>query len=356
MESRIDRLSEHVEGFGFDAYVCTRSPNVYYFTGSISGGRLIVTPNEEPTLLVGRLNLTCAQDQAKGCGVKPYTRMEIIDLMVEELSGANPKNIGFDELSLSMYNDLKVKMSNVELKAAPEIVRSMRMLKDADEIKLMRRAAELADIGMEAIKDCLMVGIGENEVAAEAAYAMRKAGADALAFPFIVVSGPRSAYPHGGVTDRKIKKGEFVTIDMGAGYKEYKTDITRTFIVGPPTEKQAEIYETVLSANLSALQKIREGVPGTEVHAEAERVIGEAGYGEYFIHGLGHGVGLEVHEGPSLGKSSKDILEIGNVATNEPGIYIPGYGGVRIEDTVLVTSSDPVCLTKTPKDLGAMRV
>jgi len=356
MESRIDRLSEQIEGSGLDAYVVTKSPNIYYFTESISGGRLIVTPNEEPTLLVGRLNLTCAQDQAKGCGVKPYTRKEIINLMARELSGANPKNIGFDELSLSMYNDLKEKMPDVETKAAPEIVRSMRMVKDEDEINLMRRAAVLADIGMDAIKDCLRIGIRENEVAAEAAYAMRKEGADALAFPFIVASGPRSAYPHGGVTDRKIKMGEFVTIDMGAGYKEYKTDITRTFIVGPPTERQAEIYETVLSANLSALQKIRERVPGSEVHAEAERIIGEAHYGEYFIHGLGHGVGLEVHEGPSLGKSSKDILEIGNVVTNEPGIYIPGYGGVRIEDTVLVTSSDPVCLTKTPKDLDAMCV
>lgn len=356
MESRIDKLSERFEGSGFDAYVCTRSPNIYYFTGSISGGRLVVTPNEEPSLLVGRLNLACAIDQTRGCGVKPYTRKELIDLMVGELSETDPKTVGFDEISLSMYNDLKDRMPDVELKAAPEIVRSMRMVKDEDEIRLMRCAAELADIGMDAIKESLRVGIRENEVAAEAAYAMRKEGADALAFPFIVVSGHRSAYPHGGVTDRKIKEGEFVTIDMGAGYKEYKSDITRTFIVGSPTERQAKIYETVLSANLSALRKIREGVPGTEVHAEAERIIGEAQYGEYFIHGLGHGVGLEVHEGPSLGKTSTDILEIGNVVTNEPGIYIPGYGGVRIEDTVLVTSSDPVCLTKTPKDLDAMRV
>jgi len=317
---------------------------------------LIVTPNEEPSLLVGRLNLACAIDQAKGCSVKPYSRKEMIDLMVGELRGTDPESVGFDEISLSMYNDLKERMPDVELKAAPEIVRIMRMVKDEGEIRLMKSAAELADIGMDSIKENLRVGVRENEVAAEAAYAMRKEGADALAFPFIVVSGPRSAYPHGGVTDRKIKKGEFVTIDMGAGYKEYKTDITRTFVVGPPSERQTEIYNTVLSANLAALQKIRKGVPGTEVHAEAERVIGEAQYGEYFIHGLGHGVGLEVHEGPSLGKTSKDILEIGNVVTNEPGIYIPGYGGVRIEDTVLVTDSDPVCLTTTSKDLDAMSV
>ena len=356
MDSRIDRLSQLVRNKGLDAYVVMRDPNVFYLTGSISGGRLILTRNEEPTLLVGRLNLACAQDQAKGCGVKPYTRKEQIDLIVTELGGGDLETIGFDEISLSMYNDLSGRMPDVELRTAPEIIGSMRRVKDAGEIELMKRAAELADIGMDAINDCIVDGIRENEVAAEAAYAMRREGADSLAFPFIVVSGPRSAYPHGGVTDRKIKRGEFVTIDMGAGYKEYKTDITRTFIVGSPTERQVEIYETVLSANLSALRKIRKGVSGAEVHADAERVIGEAGYGEYFIHGLGHGVGLEVHEGPSLGKTSEDILEVGNVVTNEPGIYIPGYGGVRIEDTVLVTTSDPVCLTETPKDLDAMRV
>jgi Xaa-Pro aminopeptidase len=171
-----------------------------------------------------------------------------------------------------------------------------------------------------------------------------------------VVSGPRSAYPHGGVTERKIKSGEFVTVDMGASFKEYKTDITRTFIVGTPSEKQKTIYETVLEANLTALDKIREGVSCADVHNTAMGVIEKAGYGDYFIHGLGHGVGLEVHEGPSLGKTSKDVLAAGNVVTDEPGIYIHGFGGVRIEDTVLVTKSDPERLTKTPKELDAMRI
>ena len=356
MDSRLDRLDQQIEDNGLDAYVVTRAPNVYYFTGSISGGRLIVPKDGEPTLLVGRLNLTCAQDQAKGCSVRPYNRKEMIDLMAGELRESKSEKVGFDEISLSMYNDLGERMPDVELRAVPEIARGMRMVKDDHELELMKRAAVLADNGMDAIKECLRAGVRENEVAAEAAYAMRRGGADSLAFPFIVVSGPRSAYPHGGVTERKIREGDLVTIDMGAGYKEYKTDITRTFIVGSPSERQVEIYEAVLRANLGALEKIRRGVPGAEVHAEAEGILGEAGYGEYFIHGLGHGVGLEVHEGPSLGKTSEDTLEVGNVVTNEPGVYIPGYGGIRIEDTVLVTPSDPVCFTKAPKDLEAMIV
>lgn len=353
---RIKRLTQSLEAMGLDAYVVTREPNVFYYTGSISGGNLIVSSETDPLLLTGRLNLACALDQAKGCEIKPYTREELVDKIVEKLDEFKPKKIGFDDLPLKLYRDLKERLKGLELKIEADAVRNMRMFKDADEVELMRRAGELADVGMEAVKNCLKDGIRENEVAAEASYAMMKEGADALAFPFIVVSGPRSAYPHGGVTDKKIRGGEFVTMDMGASFKEYKTDITRTFLVGTPSEKQRRIYETVLEANLAAHDKIRDGIAGTEAHRTAMEVIEKGGYGEYFIHGLGHGVGLEVHEGPSLGKTSNDILRTGNVVTNEPGIYIHGFGGVRIEDTVLVTRSSPERLTKTSKELDEMIV
>jgi len=321
-----------MEEAGLDAYIISKSPNVYYFTGTISGGKLILTRDDPPVLLTSRLN------------------------MVASLQASDPRKIGFDDISLSLYNDLKEKIPNATLMEAPEIVREMRMIKDSEEIELMRRAGALADSGMEAIRDCIGEGVRENEVAAEAAYAMRKQGADALAFPFIVVSGPRSAYPHGGVTERKIRKGEFVTIDMGASFREYKSDITRTFIVGTPIERQRDIYETVLQTNMVALDLIRKGETGFDVHMVAAKLIEDAGYGEHFIHDLGHGVGLEVHEGPNLGKTSKDTLRKGMVVTDEPGIYIHGFGGVRIEDTVLVTDSAPERLTRYAKDLDAMRV
>lgn len=214
----------------------------------------------------------------------------------------------------------------------------------------------MADVGMEAIREHLGEGMREYEVAAEATYAMMWNGAEGIAFTTIVASGPRSAYPHASVTDRRIRKGDFVTIDMGATYKEYRSDITRTFIVGEPTEEQAKIYEAVLRANQTVLPEIKDGASGREVDGVARAVIEEAGYGEYFVHSLGHGVGLEVHEPPSLSKTSEDTLETGNVVTDEPGIYIPGFGGVRIEDTVLVTGSGPVRLTRFDKGLDAMRV
>jgi len=352
---RATKLAESLEGAELDAYIVTREPNIIYFTGSISGGVLIVSPDAPPVLLTSRLNLYIAEDQAEGFDVKPYTRKDKLEMIANHLKHLDPTRIGFDELSLSQYLELGENLSS-ELVENPDIIWAMRRVKDSGEQELMRRAGELSDVGMEAIRNCLKEGIREHEVAAAAAHAMRKDGAGDISFPFIVASGPRSAYPHAGVSERKIRKGNFVTIDMGAAYKSYRSDNTRTFIIGAPSEKQREIYETVLDANEAALPEIREGVKGVEVDGVARKIIEEAGYGEAFIHGLGHGVGLEVHEPPSLSKTSEDTLSAGNIVSNEPGIYLKDWGGVRIEDTVLVTGSGPERLTKFNKELDAMRV
>ena len=351
--NRIKRLEKQVEKAGYEAYVVTNSSNVLYYTGAIGGGRLVVKPGKDALLLSGGLNIAPALDMARDCTVVPYTRETSNQVLTDALKGCI--KVVFDSIGDRLKPTVDA-LENVFVEVDPELPKAMRRVKDEGEIKLMRRAAELADIGMEAIRNSIGVGVPEYQVAAEAAYAMRKNGAEALAFPFIVVSGPRAAYPHGGVTDRKIQNGDFVTIDMGAQYKFYKTDITRTFIVGEPTAKMREIYETVLKAQLAALDMIKPGVPGNEVHNKAADIIAEAGYGKYFNHGLGHGVGLDVHEGPGLGKRSSDALVEGNVVTNEPGIYIRSYGGVRIEDTVLVTETGAERLTKFPKALNEIKV
>ncbi len=353
---RTERLSKSLEDTGLDAYIVTREPNIFYYTSSISGGVLIIAPDTRPLLLTSRLNLYVAQDNAQGCDVEPYTRKDKDEKILERLNQIAPEKISFDELSLGEHKALEEKLGEVELKENPDLVWAMRRVKDASEQKFMKRAGELSDIGMEAIREFLVAGVKEHEVAAAAANAMRMGGADDISFPFIVASGPRSAYPHAGVSERKIRRGDFVTIDMGATYRGYCSDITRTFIVGSPSEKQRTIYETVLEANEAALPEIRESAKGIDVDRIARDIITKAGYGEDFIHGLGHGVGLEVHEPPSLSKRSGDTLTIGNVVSNEPGIYIKGFGGVRIEDTVLVTSSGPERLTYYDTGLDAMRV
>jgi Xaa-Pro aminopeptidase len=332
---RIEILSKSLEDAGLDAYIVTREPNILYYTGSISGGVLIVATDASPLLLTSRLNLYVAQDNAQGCDVESYTRKDKDEKVLERLNQIAPEKIGFDELSLGDYKTLSDNLGGSELKENPDLIWAMRKVKDASEKKLMRRAGELSDIGMEAI---------------------RVAGADDISFPFIVASGPRSAYPHAGVSDRKIRRGDLVTIDMGATYRGYCSDITRTFIVGPPSEKQRKIYETVLEANEAALPEIRVGAKGIDVDLIARDIIAEAGYGEDFFHSLGHGVGIEVHEPPSMSRSSKDVLSMGNVVSNEPGVYLKGFGGVRVEDTVLVTDSSPERLTEFDKGLDAMRV
>ena len=353
---RTERLSKSLEDARIDAYIVTREPNIFYFTGSISSGVLIISPDTKSLLLTSRLNLYVAQDNARDCDVEPYNKKEKDEKIVERLNAIAPEKVGFDELSLVEYKSFKSKFGEMELKEKPGLVWTMRREKDASEINFMKRAGTLSGVGMEAIREFLVKGVRENEVAAAAAKAMRAEGADDISFPFIVASGPRSAYPHAGVTERKIRKGDFVTIDMGATYKGYCSDITRTFIVGTPSEKQRTIYETVLEANETALPEIRAGAKGVEVDRIARDIITKAGYEAGFIHSLGHGVGLEVHEPPALSQWSKDILAVGNVVSNEPGIYVKGFGGVRIEDTVLVTSSGPERLTNFDKDLDAMRV
>jgi len=347
---RIKKLREVLAENQLDAFIVTREPNIYYYTGSISGGYLIVPVDDTPILFTSVLNYNIALDQAKEVEVQSFKRSELIDKITKICSDLKPNKIGFDELSLNHYNNIGEKIDS-ELIQSTDLIWSMRRVKEREEISNMKKAAKQADVGMKAAQDSMAMGVTEYELAAEASYAMRRKGADDYAFPFIVASGPRSAYPHAGVTDRKLEEGDFITIDMGAKFRGYCIDLTRTFILGNPTEKQREIYNTVYSANIAAFPYYKEGSKGIDVDKVSRDLIKQSGYGAYYIHGLGHGLGLEVHEPPFVSQLSKDTLVSGNVASNEPGIYIHGYGGVRIEDSVHVTEDDPIALTEFPKKI-----
>ncbi len=225
-------------------------------------------------------------------------------------------------------------------------------VKDTEEIALMRKAAELTSVGMKTAHETLKAGMTEIEVAAEIEYTMRKHGSYGTAFETILSSGPASAFPHGGCTERKIRKGDLTVVDIGAVYKNYRSDMTRTFVAGEPSEKQKKIHAIVKEAQDKAFAAIKPGAKTHTVDAAGRHAIEKAGYGEFFVHGLGHGVGLDVHEAPTLNSISKEKLQAGNVVTDEPGIYLVGYGGVRIEDTVLVTNEGAEKLTIGPYELG----
>lgn len=351
---RLKKLLRGFEREEFDAYLVYGSANIYYLTSSTGGGLLLIDSGE-PTLYTPRLNYLMAKEQVEVCEVVLYKKEEeLFKAISERLKEA--KIIGYNTLPLTLFNRLREKLGEAKLREAPELVWKMRRIKDEKELKLIRRAGELTDLGMEAAKEALRPGVREHEVAAEIAYAMMREGAEGLAFQPIVASGYRSAYPHAGVTEKRIKQGELVVVDVGAIYKEYRFDITRTFIVEEASEQQERLYDVVLEAHLQAMKALKPGVEAKEIDGIARSIISDADLGQYFIHSLGHGVGLEVHEPPTLGMDSKDILEAGNVVTDEPGVYIPKFGGVRIEDTLLITSSGAERLTTFEKELDAMVV
>jgi Xaa-Pro aminopeptidase len=347
---RINQLKKALSDNQLDAFIITKATNIYYYTGSISGGLLLIPVDEKPILYTSALNYNIAVDQAKGIDIETSSPSEFMDKIVGVCLDLNNIKIGFDELSLSVFKALSEKI-NSELIPSIDLIWSMRRIKDKDELANIKKAAEQACAGMKNAYNAMRVGIKENELAAEASYAMMRKGADNYAFPFNVASGPRSAYPHAGVTNRKIMEGEFVTIDMGARYRGYCIDLTRTFIIGKPTKKQREIYSTVLDANCVSFSHFRDGNLCVDVDKVSRDIIEKAGYGKFYVHGLGHGIGLEVHEPPSISKNSKDKLVSGNIVSNEPGIYLHGYGGVRIEDSVQVTDEYPITLTKFPKKI-----
>ena len=318
-----------------------------YFTNFSGAAALFVPEQGESTLYVSGVNFEQAKAEAKGFCVELLKRGE--NLMEKIAKQAPSKKFGVDALPVESWRALSKAVGGEEkLELINNLIRDLRSVKDNEEIILIREACRLATVGMQTAKELIGVGLKEKDVAAEIEYAMRKAGSDGTAFETIVASGPTSAYPHGSSMERKICDGDFVIVDLGATHKFYRSDMTRTFVASKTTYHQAAIYDAVKIAHEKALEAIKPEVAASEVDKTARRVIEKAGFGEYFVHNLGHGVGLEVHEAPILSPDSKDILATGNVVTDEPGVYVPGLGGVRIEDTILVTKNGAEILTRGP--------
>ncbi len=263
--------------------------------------------------------------------------------LLTELKAQSPKRLGYEGLSLKTFLDLSTELAGIEF-IASDLVSNQRTIKDEEETALIRKACEIADIGISAAMEAIRSGVREYEVAAQAEYAMRVRGSRGFAFETLVASGPRSSYPHGRSTDREIRKGDLVTVDLGGVWEGYCSDITRTVVVGSPSPRDRRILQLVKKVHDKVLEEIRPSIEGVRVDAFSRRMFGER-YRSHFVHGLGHGVGLDIHEPPTLSPTSKDILAVGNVVTDEPGIYLKDYGGVRIEDTVLVTADGAEKLT-----------
>jgi Xaa-Pro aminopeptidase len=336
---RVEALKKKAfEEKGFDGFLIANEVNMLYFAGFPGATCLLFPRDGENILYVYGVNYEQAKAEGKGFRVELVRRDENLAAKVAaQIKDYGIRKLAFDALTFENYRGLaKFLRGKTKLKPQGKLVWELRKVKDAEEIELMRKAGELTCEGMKAAYEFVRPGVREYEAAAEIEYAMRRKGSWGTAFDTIVASGVRSAYPHGGCTDREIHEGDLVVVDIGASYRYYRSDMTRTLVVGKPSEKQKRLYEIVKTAQQSAVHAIKPKVRAKDIDVKARRVIEEAGYGEHFVHSLGHGVGLEVHEPPTLSQQSKDRLAVGNVVTVEPGIYIVGFGGIRIEDTVLV--------------------
>ncbi len=263
------------------------------------------------------------------------------------------KTLGFedDKMTQGIFAKLRSQLSDVAMKPAGHIVKQLRMVKRPYELDCIRRAARAADDAFLYVLKQMKPGVREYEIAAEIEYQLKKAGMDGCSFPSVVAAGPHSSRPHAVPGEYKMQKGDFVTIDMGARYRGYCSDMTRTVVIGEADEKQKEVYEVVLAAQKKAVAAVKPGIRCCDLDAVARDYISSFGYGENFLHSLGHGVGLDIHEMPTVSKSCDIVLEPGMVITIEPGVYLPGWGGVRIEDTVIVTEDGCEVITKIPKYL-----
>jgi Xaa-Pro aminopeptidase len=353
--NRIDSLKQAAFKEGkFDGFLIFNSANLIYLTGFSGASALLIPKDGENTVYVYNVNYEQAKAEGKAFRVELVKGNEnLMAKIAKQMKELKIKNLAFGALRIESWHALaKEARGETKLKAQRNIVCELRKVKDEKEIELMRKAAELTSEGMRVAREVVAAGVKEYEVAAEIEYAMRKQGSYGTAFETIVASGSCSAYPHGGCSDRIIREGDFVVVDVGATYKFYRSDMTRTFVVGKPSEKQKKLYQIVKTAQEKAFEAVKPNAKAKDVDAAARKIIADAGYGEYFVHSLGHGVGLEVHEPPTLSPESKEVLAVGTVVTVEPGIYLVGYGGVRIEDTVLVQKSGAEKLTKGPYTLG----
>ncbi len=349
MKERISALRLKIAKERLDGLVITDLANIRYLIGySGDNGLLILTKNTSLFFTDFRYQEQ-SKREVKNATIKIWNRNLFEVFPVTELKGV--KKLGFEAESLSYSNYRRIKQQLKKIKFVPteNWTIQLRSVKDNEELRLIRRAVAINDSVFAKIIKQIKPGITEKDLAAEIDYLIKQQGE--VAFPTIVGAGRNGALPHYQPGTKRIKKGETVVLDFGTKYQGYCSDMTRTVFVGKATKKIKEIYSIVLEAQGRALAAIKSGVRAATIDAQARDYITKKGYGRYFGHSLGHGVGLVVHENPALAKTSKAILENNNVVTVEPGIYLPDWGGVRIEDLVRVTKNGCENLIKSPKEL-----
>lgn len=348
---KLQKIRQALQQADPPALLVTSAHSRRYLTGFTGTAGVAVITADEAFFITDFRYTEQANDQIEGYEIieQKTTLIEAVAQLVED---KQLTKLGFEQDAMTYAEyDRYANALKAELVPTSGLVEKIRLIKTEDELTIIKQACKIADDAYEHILTFIKPGMTELEVSNELEFFMRKQGATSSSFDIIVASGTRSALPHGVATEKVIESGDFVTLDFGAYYNGYVSDVTRTLAVGEPSDKLKEIYQVVLDSQLLALEKIKPGMTGKEADAISRDYIASKGYGEAFGHSLGHGIGLEVHEGPGLSSRSDVVLEPGMVITIEPGIYLPGIGGVRIEDDALVTETGVEKLTHTSKEL-----
>jgi len=350
---RIDAVRKLCQTRNLDGFIVTNMDQIRYLTGFSGSAGLLIVEGKKSQFLTDFRYTDQARKQVKGARVNIIKGGLIPSLKDFPAFNVTNRRYGFsaETTTVLVRDKLQSALPDCLLVEADDIFAELGWVKEKSELASIQKAVDISDIAFERILNLVAPGIRERELAAELEYQMIMLGSEKVAFESIVASGYRSAMPHGAASPKKLKKGEFVTFDFGATVDGYVSDITRTVVVGKATSRQKKVYQTVAKAQMAAIRKMKPGVLGKTVDAAARNLITKAGYGKNFGHGTGHGISIVVHSGPRLSPLSEDKLKVGNVVTVEPGIYISGWGGVRIEDDILVTRSGHRILNQAPKKL-----
>jgi Xaa-Pro aminopeptidase len=348
---RRGRVLARLSDLGADGFLVTKLPNVRYLSGFTgSNGQLLLGEAGCVFFTDGRYT---EQSRHEVPDLDRVTSRRLAGPLLERCAALGVSRLAFEaeDVTVARHDDLAERLTDVELVATRGVVESLRWTKDDEELELLRSAQRVTDDAFDDVLERVAIGMTERQVAAELEHALRRHGADGMAFDPIVAFGEQAAEPHHVPGHRILEEGDVVKLDFGAVVSGYHADMTRTVSFGSTATELRKIHDVVREAQQAGIDAVRAGARGSDVDAVARGVIERAGYGERFTHGLGHGVGLEIHEGPGLAATTEDVLPAGAVVTVEPGVYVPGLGGVRIEDMVRVTDDGCEVLGTSTREL-----
>ena len=354
LNKRLETLRAGISEQKLDAVILMSPANIYYYSGFFGEDSWLLVTREATMLISDGRYVAQAAIECPQCKVLcQNSTAKWYNLLEDKCKTLQIKSLGFEDniFTYGQYKVMREALSNTILYPIADLASEVRQIKDETEIAALTKAADIGDAALVEVEKYFKVGVSEEELARELNYALYKLGAQGLAFPTIVAAGLNGAKPHAKPSDYKFQNGDLITLDFGAVYNGYHGDMTRTVAIGSVSQKVKDAYNLVQEAQAYAIANLRAGMSCHEGDDLARAMFEKAGFGEYFGHSLGHGTGLEIHEMPWLRKNNNAILKVGHVVTVEPGLYFPEWGGIRIEDTVVVKEDGVIPLNKYPKDL-----